>query len=88
MKQRLIDIVRACIAVVAMVVACGTESQAQEPVVSGSLSTDSVEVGDPFDYVIDVEVDIATRWQPPYYGKLLTEEEAKALNTAKQNIST
>ena len=88
MKQRLINIVRACVAVVAMVVACGTELQAQEPVVSGSLSTDSVEVGDPFDYVIDVEVDIATRWQPPYYGKLLTEEEAEALNTAKQNIST
>lgn len=65
----------------------GVEARAQEPVVSGSLSKDSVEVGDHFDYTIDVEVDIATRWIPPTYGKLLTEEEAKKLDEAKRSIS-
>lgn len=65
----------------------GVEARAQEPVVSGSLSKDSVEVGDHFDYIIDVEVDIATRWIPPTYGKLLTEEEAQKLDEAKRSIS-
>lgn len=76
------------LAVVFMVVACSIELHAQEPVVSGSLSRDSVEVGDHFDYNIDVEVDIATRWVAPTYGKLLTAEEEQKLAAAKQRIST
>ena len=86
MKQRLIN--RANILIVLLLTSIwGFEARAQEPVVSGSLSKDSVEVGDHFDYTIDVEVDIATRWIPPTYGKLLTEEEAKKLDEAKRSIS-
>ena len=88
MNQRFINSVRVLLAVVFMVVACSTELHAQEPVVSGSLSRDSVEVGDHFDYNIDVEVDIATRWVAPTYGKLLTAEEEQKLAAAKQRIST
>ena len=86
MKQRLIN--RANILIVLLLTSIwGFEVRAQEPVVSGSLSKDSVEVGDHFDYTIDVEVDIATRWIPPTYGKQLTEEEAKKLDEAKRSIS-
>ncbi len=86
MKQRLIN--RANILIVLLLTSIwGFEARAQEPVVSGSLSKDSVEVGDHFDYTIDVEVDIATRWIPPTYGKLLTEEEAQKLDEAKRSIS-
>lgn len=86
MKQRLIN--RANILIVLLLTSIwGVEAHAQEPVVSGSLSKDSVEVGDHFDYTIDVEVDIATRWIPPTYGKLLTEEEAQKLDEAKRSIS-
>ncbi|MBQ2239388.1 MAG: hypothetical protein II322_01080 [Alistipes sp.] len=86
MKQRLIN--RANILIVLLLTSIwGFEARAQEPVVSGSLSKDSVEVGDHFDYTIDVEVDIATRWIPPTYGKQLTEEEAQKLDEAKRSIS-
>ena len=86
MKQRLIN--RANILIALLLTSIwGFEARAQEPVVSGSLSKDSVEVGDHFDYTIDVEVDIATRWIPPTYGKQLTEEEAKKLDEAKRSIS-
>ena len=88
MNQRFTNSVKVLLAVVFMVVACSTELHAQEPVVSGSLSRDSVEVGDHFDYNIDVEVDIATRWVAPTYGKLLTAEEEQKLAAAKQRIST
>ena len=71
-----------------MIVTWGIEAHAQEPVVSGSLSKESVEVGDHFDYTIDVEVDIATRWVPPTYGKILTDKEQEQLAAAKQKIST
>ena len=64
------------------------EAHAQEPVVSGSLSKESVEVGDHFDYTIDVDVDIATRWVPPTYGKILSDQEREQLAAAKQKIST
>lgn len=77
MKQRLINRANILIALLLLTSIWGFEARAQEPVVSGSLSKDSVEVGDHFDYTIDVEVDIATRWIPPTYGKQLTEEEAK-----------
>lgn len=86
MKQRFIN--RANILIVLLLTSIwGFEARAQEPVVSGSLSKDSVEVGDHFDYAIDVEVDIATRWIPPTYGKQLTEEEATKLDEAKRSIS-
>ena len=87
MKQ-LINSVRVLLVAVILVVACGVVSQAQQPVVSGSLSRESVEVGDHFDYFIDVEVDIATRWLPPTYGKLLTDEQRKQVDEAKRSMST
>ena len=88
MKQRLINSVRVLLAVAILIVTWGIEAHAQEPVVSGSLSKESVEVGDHFDYTIDVEVDIATRWVPPTYGKILTDKEQEQLAAAKQKIST
>ena len=88
MKQRLINSARVLLAVVVAVVACGAESFAQAPIVSGSLSKDSVEVGDHFDYTIDVEVDMATLWAPPVYGKMLTKEQRDSLNVAKRSMST
>ena len=87
MKQRLMNSAKVLFALLLLASIWGVEARAQEPVVSGSLSKDSVEVGDHFDYTIDVEVDIATRWIPPTYGKLLTEEEAKKLDEAKRSIS-
>lgn len=87
MKQRLINSAKVLIALLLLTSIWGFEARAQEPVVSGSLSMDSVEVGDHFDYTIDVEVDIATRWIPPTYGKQLTEEEATKLDEAKRSIS-
>ena len=65
MKQRLINSLRVVLMAVAMVVACGVDASAQRPIVSGALSRDSIEVGDQFDYTIDVEVDRATLWAPP-----------------------
>ena len=88
MKQRLINSVKMLLMAVLVVVACGIKAHAQGPVVSGSLSKESVEVGDHFDYTIDVEVDIATRWVPPTYGKILTDKEQEQLAAAKQKIST
>lgn len=88
MKQRLINSLRALIVAFASVVVCGVESSAQSPVVSGSLSKDSIEVGDHFDYTIDVEVDRATIWAPPYYGRLLTPEQRDSLDNAKRSMST
>ncbi|MBO7199600.1 MAG: hypothetical protein J6V26_06165 [Alistipes sp.] len=88
MKQRLINSVRALVVVVAALVACGVESHAQSPVVSGRLSRDSVEVGDQFDYTIDVEVDVATLWAPPVYGDMLTKEQRDSLSVAKRTMST
>ena len=87
MKQRLMNSAKVLFALLLLASIWGVEARAQEPVVSGSLSKDSVEVGDHFDYIIDVEVDIATRWIPPTYGKLLTEEEAQKLDEAKRSIS-
>lgn len=88
MIRRLTNSFWALLMAVAVVVASGVESQAQTPVVSGSLSQDSVEVGDHFDYTIDVELDRATPWAPPYFGKMLTPEQRDSLNAAKRSMST
>lgn len=88
MKQQLRNSVRVLLAVTLMVVLCGVESFAQTPVVSGRLSRDSVEVGDQFDYTIDVEVDVATLWAPPVYGKMLTAQQRDSLSVAKRTMST
>lgn len=86
MKRQLIN----SLGVLLMVafVACGVESYAQTPVVSGSLSKESVEVGDHFDYAIDVEVDVATLWAPPMYGKMLSDKQRDSLRVAKRSMST
>ena len=88
MIQRLTYNLRALLIAFMAVVACGADALAQVPVVSGSLSKDSVEVGDHFDYTIDVEVDVATQWAPPTYGKLLTRQQRDSLNAAKLAMST
>ena len=88
MNQRLINRVNILLGLLLLTSIWGFEVHAQEPVVSGSLSKESVEVGDHFDYTIDVEVDIATRWVPPTYGKILSDQEREQLAAAKQKIST
>ena len=88
MNQRLINRVNLLLGLLLLTSIWGFEAHAQEPVVSGSLSKESVEVGDHFDYTIDVEVDIATRWVPPTYGKILSDKEREQLAAAKQKIST
>ena len=88
MNQRLINRVNILLGLLLLTSIWGFEAHAQEPVVSGSLSKESVEVGDHFDYTIDVEVDIATRWVPPTYGKILSDQEREQLAAAKQKIST
>ena len=65
MNQQLINRVNILLGLLLLTSIWSFEAHAQEPVVSGSLSKESVEVGDHFDYTIDVEVDIATRWVPP-----------------------
>lgn len=88
MNQRLINRVNILLGLLLLASIWSFEGHAQEPVVSGSLSKESVEVGDHFDYTIDVEVDIATRWVPPTYGKILSDQEREQLAAAKQKIST
>ena len=79
---------RVLLMAVVVCVMCVPETHAQAPVVSGSLSKESVEVGDHFDYTIDVEVDVATLWAPPMYGKMLTRDQRDSLNKAKLSMST
>lgn len=88
MKQRLINRVNILLSLLLLTSVWGVEAHAQEPVVSGSLSKESVEVGDHFDYTIDVEVDRATLWAPPYYGRLLSEQQRDSLDNAKRSMST
>jgi hypothetical protein len=64
------------------------EARGEVPTISGRFSKDSIEVGDQFDYTIDVEVDRATLWAPPYYGKMLSKEQRDSLNRAKLSMST
>lgn len=66
--------------------ATGGASYAQEPEVRGTLSKESIEVGDQFDYTLDVIVDRATRWEPPVYGP--DTEQAKRRAEAKRQMST
>lgn len=85
MKQRfLYSLLSLLTAIVVMV----GVTYGQEPEVRGTLSPESIEVGDQFDYTLDVIVDRATRWEPPTYGKLLSDDEKQALAAAKSSMST
>ena len=64
------------------------EARGEVPTISGRFSKDSIEVGDQFDYTIDVEVDVATLWAPPVYGKMLTAQQRDSLSVAKRTMST
>lgn len=64
----------------------GGASYAQEPEVRGTLSKESIEVGDQFDYTLDVIIDRATRWAPPVYGP--DADQAKRHAEAKRQMST
>ena len=85
MKQRFLYSLLSLLA--AIVVMVGV-TYGQEPEVRGTLSPESIEVGDQFDYTLDVIVDRATRWAPPTYGKLLSNDEKQALAAAKSSMST
>lgn len=85
MKQRFLYSLLSLLA--AIVVMVGV-TYGQEPEVRGTLSPESIEVGDQFDYTLDVIVDRATRWAPPTYGKLLSNDEKQALVAAKSSMST
>lgn len=85
MKQRFLYSLLSLLA--AIVVMVGV-TYGQEPEVRGTLSPESIEVGDQFDYTLDVIVDRATRWAPPTYGKLLSNDEKQTLAAAKSSMST
>ena len=70
------------------VVVTGSSVYAQQPEVHGSLSPEEVEVGDQFEYTLDIFVDIATPWVPPTYGKELSKEQAQQQREAKRSMST
>lgn len=77
---------RMVVAVALAVSALG--AYAQEPTVRGSFSRDSIEVGDRVDFILDIEADRATTILAPYFGDMLTVEEAKKRSEAKRQIST
>lgn len=62
MKQRFLY---SLLSLLAAIVATVGIAYGQEPEVRGTLSPESIEVGDQFDYTLDVIVDRATRWAPP-----------------------
>ncbi len=85
MKQRFLYSLLSLLAAIMVMVGV---TYGQEPEVRGTLSPESIEVGDQFDYTLDVIVDRATRWAPPTYGKLLSNDEKQALAAAKSSMST
>lgn len=64
------------------------EAYAQDPVLSGRFSKDSIEVGDQVDYILDIEVDRATFIGVPQFGESLTEAQKQNLQKRKAEIST
>ena len=92
MKQRflysLLSLLAAIVVTGGAALAQSTEPSNQQPEVRGSLSPEEVEVGDQFEYTLDIFVDIATPWVPPTYGKSLSKEERKAQAEAKRSMAT
>lgn len=92
MKQRflysLLSLLAAIMVTGGVALAQSTEPSNQQPEVRGSLSPEEVEVGDQFEYTLDIFIDIATPWVPPTYGKSLSKEERKAQAEAKRSMAT
>ena len=80
-------IFRSLLVAVAMVVAL-TDAEAQRPTISGSFSRDTVEVGDHFDYILDITKDRATEIGIPDFGDRLSPKEREELEKRKIKMST
>lgn len=61
---------------------------AEKPIFSASLSKNNIEVGDRFEYIIDIEADRAAQFQTPTYGDTLSQEQRKELQARKRKISS
>lgn len=71
--------------VVAMVVVV---ARAEQPTIKAYFSRDSVEVGDLFDYVIEIEKDRATEIGIPDFGDRLTPKQREEQHRKRLNMST
>ena len=67
---------------------CSVAAFAEQPTLSASFSRDSVEVGDQFDYTIEVVKDRATEIGIPDFDGNPTPEEVRKRNEALAHIST
>ena len=81
------NIFRSLLVVVALVVAL-PYAEAQRPTLSGSFSRDTVEVGDHFDYILDITKDRATEIGIPDFGDRLSQKEREELAKRKIKMST
>ncbi|MBE6219808.1 MAG: hypothetical protein E7126_07180 [Rikenellaceae bacterium] len=81
------NIFRSLLVVVALVVA-QPYAEAQRPTLSGSFSRDTVEVGDHFDYILDITKDRATEIGIPDFGDRLSQKEREELAKRKIKMST
>ena len=67
---------------------CSVAAFAERPTLSASFSRDSVEVGDQFDYTIEIVKDRATEIGIPDFGSSTTPEEKRKRDEALAHIST
>ena len=67
---------------------CSVAVFAERPTLSASFSRDSVEVGDQFDYTIEIVKDRATEIGIPDFGSSTTPEEKRKRDEALAHIST
>ncbi|MBO7315461.1 MAG: hypothetical protein J6U49_07340, partial [Alistipes sp.] len=81
------NIFRSLLVVVALVVAL-PYAEAQRPTLSGSFSRDTVEVGDHFDYILDITKDRAMEIGIPDFGDRLSQKEREELAKRKIKMST
>jgi hypothetical protein len=66
----------------------GVMSFAQAPTISGKLSKESIEVGDRFEYIVDIEADRATPIHTQIFHKPMSDQEAEALAKSKRSMSS
>lgn len=85
--MRVLHTIRLLLLTVAML-ATVTMLRADEPVVAGHFSTDSVEIGDQFEYILTIDKDRATEIGVPAFGDMLTREQQSQLNARKAEMST
>ena len=74
--------------VATMAMGHGVMSYAQTPTVSGKLSKQSIEVGDRFEYIVDIEADRATPIHTQIFHKEMSDDQAKALAESKRSMSS